>query len=115
MKYNKNRRIMLSLYLAASSATLLTGFTSLAAETDKSIFLPKTGHAMYAEWDFSDIPQEIHTEILRKQRMLPRRHRMHILKRRNRKEKRLRRQSVLRKSRLQEKQPHRQRRSCLHP
>ena len=66
MKYNKNRRIMLSLYLAASSATLLTGFTSLAAETDKSIFLPKTGHAMYAEWDFSDIPQEIHTEILEK-------------------------------------------------
>ena len=57
---------MLSLYLAASSATLLTGFTSLAAETDKSIFLPKTGHAMYAEWDFSDIPQEIHTEILEK-------------------------------------------------
>ena len=66
MKYNKNRRIMLSLYLASSSATLLTGFTSLAAETDKSIFLPKTGHAMYAEWDFSDIPQEIHTEILEK-------------------------------------------------
>ena len=66
MKYNKNRRIMLSLYLAASSATLLTGFTSLAAETDKSIFLPKTGNAMYAEWDFSDIPQEIHTEILEK-------------------------------------------------
>ena len=57
---------MLSLYLAASSATLLPGFTSLAAETDKSIFLPKTGHAMYAEWDFSDIPQEIHTEILEK-------------------------------------------------
>ena len=57
---------MLSLYLAASSATLLTGFTSLAVETDKSIFLPKTGHAMYAEWDFSDIPQEIHTEILEK-------------------------------------------------
>lgn len=57
---------MLSLYLAASSATLLTGFTSLAAETDKSIFLPKTGNAMYAEWDFSDIPQEIHTEILEK-------------------------------------------------
>ena len=66
MKYNKNRRIMLSLYLAASSATLLTGFTSLAAETDSSIFMPKAESAVYAEWDFSDIPQEIHTEILEK-------------------------------------------------
>ena len=52
MKYNKNRRIMLSLYLAASSATLLTGFTSLAAETDSSIFMPKAESAVYAEWDF---------------------------------------------------------------
>lgn len=66
MKYNKNRRIVLSLYLAASSATLLTGFTSLAAETDSSIFMPKAENAVYAEWDFSDIPQEIHTEILEK-------------------------------------------------
>ncbi len=57
---------MLSLYLAASSATLLTGFTSLAAETDSSIFMPKAESAVYAEWDFSDIPQEIHTEILEK-------------------------------------------------
>lgn len=66
MKYNKNRRIMLSLYLAASSATLLTGFTSLAAETDSSIFMPKAESAVYAEWVFSDISQEIHTEILEK-------------------------------------------------
>lgn len=66
MKYNKNRRIVLSLYLAASSATLLTGFTSLAAETDSSIFMPKAENVVYAEWDFSDIPQEIHTEILEK-------------------------------------------------
>lgn len=66
MKYNKNRRIILSLYLAVSSAALLTGFTSLAAETDSSIFRVSRGQNIYAEWEFSDIPQEIHTEILEK-------------------------------------------------
>ena len=30
MKYNKNRRFILTLYLAAASTALLTGFTSFA-------------------------------------------------------------------------------------
>lgn len=66
MKYNKNRRIILSLYLAASSAALLTGFTSLAADKDRAALLAKSEEAVYAEWEFGDIPQEIHTEILNK-------------------------------------------------
>lgn len=66
MKYNKNRRIILSLYLAASSAALLTGFTSLAADSDRTAFLAKSEEAVYAEWKFGEIPQEIHTEVLSK-------------------------------------------------
>lgn len=66
MKYNKNRRIILSLYLAASSAALLTGFTSLAADSDRTAFLAKSEEAVYAEWEFGEIPQEIHTEVLSK-------------------------------------------------
>lgn len=34
MKYNQNRRIFRAFYAVAASMTLLTGFTSLAAETD---------------------------------------------------------------------------------
>ena len=34
MKYNQNRRIFRAFYVVAASMTLLTGFTSLAAETD---------------------------------------------------------------------------------
>lgn len=34
MKYNQNRRIFRAFYAAVASMTLLTGFTSLAAETD---------------------------------------------------------------------------------
>ena len=36
MKHNHNRRVLLSLYAAAASAMLLTGFTSLAAENDRN-------------------------------------------------------------------------------
>ena len=66
MKYNKNRRIILALYLAVSSTALLTGFTSFAAENDQMPLLLQTGEPVYAEWDFGEIPQEIHTEILNK-------------------------------------------------
>ena len=34
MKYNQNRRIFRMFYAATASVTLLTGFTSLAAEKD---------------------------------------------------------------------------------
>ena len=64
MKYNKNRRFILTLYLAAASTALLTGFTSFAAENDQMPLLLQTGEPVYAEWDFGEIPQEIHTEIL---------------------------------------------------
>ena len=59
MKYNKNRRIILALYLAVSSTALLTGFTSFAAESDQMSLLMRTGEPIYAEWDFGEIPQEI--------------------------------------------------------
>lgn len=36
MNHNHNRRVLLSLYAAAASAMLLTGFTSLAAENDRN-------------------------------------------------------------------------------
>ena len=64
MKYNKNRRFILTLYLAAASTALLTGFTSFAAESDHISLLMRKGEPVYAEWDFGEIPQEIHTEIL---------------------------------------------------
>ena len=64
MKYNKNRRFILTLYLATASTALLTGFTSFAAESDHISLLMRKGEPVYAEWDFGEIPQEIHTEIL---------------------------------------------------
>lgn len=64
MKYNKNRRFILTLYLAAASTALLTGFTSFASESDHISLLMRKGEPVYAEWDFGEIPQEIHTEIL---------------------------------------------------
>ena len=64
MKYNKNRRFILTLYLAAASTALLIGFTSFAAESDHISLLMRKGEPVYAEWDFGEIPQEIHTEIL---------------------------------------------------
>ena len=60
MKYNKNRRFILTLYLAAASTALLTGFTSFAAESDHISLLMRKGEPVYAEWDFGEIPQEIH-------------------------------------------------------
>lgn len=62
MKYNKNRRRFLSLYLAVSSAALLTGFSSLAEAKDLSAFIPTP--AAHAEWDFSQIVEEIPTETV---------------------------------------------------
>lgn len=62
MKYNKNRRRFLSLYLAVSSAALLTGFSNLAEAKDLSAFIPTP--AAHAEWDFSQIAEEIPTETV---------------------------------------------------
>ena len=57
MKYNQNRRIFRMFYAATASVTLLTGFTSLAAEKDA--FTADTGLVQEeaeeeASWDFAD-------------------------------------------------------------
>lgn len=66
MKNNKNRRIILSLYLALSSAALLTGFTGFAAEKESPVFSVSEDDEMHPEWNFADIPQEIHAETAEK-------------------------------------------------
>lgn len=64
MNYYRNRRILMSLYAAATSITVLTGFTSLAAERDTVSVRPTVSKEETAEWGFSDIAGEMHEEIL---------------------------------------------------
>ena len=64
MKHYRNRRILMSLYAAATSITVLTGFTSLAAERDTVSVRPTVSKEETAEWGFSDIAGEMHEEIL---------------------------------------------------
>ena len=54
----------MSLYAAATSITILTGFTSLAAERDTVSVRPTVSKEETAEWGFSDIAGEMHEEIL---------------------------------------------------
>ena len=54
----------MSLYAAATSITVLTGFTSLAAERDTVSVRPTVSKEETAEWGFSDIAGEMHEEIL---------------------------------------------------
>lgn len=51
MKYNYNRRVLLSLYAAAASALLLTGFTSLAAESDRNAEQSTYIQDEFFQWD----------------------------------------------------------------
>lgn len=53
MKHNHNRRVLLSLYAAAASAMLLTGFTSLAAENDRSADQSTYIQDEIFQWDFA--------------------------------------------------------------
>ena len=55
MKQYKNRRIIISLYAAAASMVILTGFTSLAAEKDTKAGLPDIAKEESAEWNVSGI------------------------------------------------------------
>lgn len=55
MKQHKNRRIVMSMYAAAVSMVILTGFTSLAAEADTKVRRPESVKEESAEWNFSDI------------------------------------------------------------
>ncbi len=55
MKQYKNRRIVISLYAAAASMVILTGFTSLAAEKDTKAGQPDVVKEESAEWNVSEI------------------------------------------------------------
>lgn len=67
MKYNQNRRIFRMFYAATASVTLLTGFTSLAAEKDA--FTADTGFVQEeaeegASWDFADTVTDIQEDAV---------------------------------------------------
>lgn len=67
MKYNQNRRIFRMFYAATVSVTLLTGFTSLAAEKDA--FTADTGLVQEeaeegASWDFADTVTDIQEDAV---------------------------------------------------
>ena len=64
MKQHKNRRILIAVYAAATSMTILTGFTSLAAEAEPISIQPSVSREETAEWGFSDIAGEMHEEVL---------------------------------------------------
>lgn len=64
MKQHKNRRIVMSMYAAAVSMVILTGFTSLAAEADTKVRRPESVKEKSAEWNFSDIAGGIQQDIL---------------------------------------------------
>lgn len=64
MKQYKNRRIVISLYAAAASMVILTGFTSLAAEKDTKAGQLDVVKEESAEWNVSDIAGEIHQGVL---------------------------------------------------
>ena len=67
MKYNQNRRIFRMFYAATASVTLLTGFTSLAAEKDA--FTADTGLVQEeaeeeTSWDFADTVTDIQEDAV---------------------------------------------------
>lgn len=64
MKQYKNRRIVISLYAAAASMVILTGFTSFAAEKDTKAGQPDVVKEESVEWNVSDIAGEIHQGVL---------------------------------------------------
>ena len=64
MKQHKNRRIVMSMYAAAVSMVILTGFTSLAAEADTKVRRPESVKEESAEWNFSEIAGGIQQDIL---------------------------------------------------
>ena len=54
MKHNQNRRVLLSLYAAVTSALLLTGFTSAAAETGRNAEQKSYIREELFQWDFAE-------------------------------------------------------------
>ena len=67
MKYNQNRRLFRMLYAAAASVTLLTGFTSLAAEKDtfsaESVLVEEKAKGE-TSWDFADAVTDIQEDAV---------------------------------------------------
>lgn len=64
MKHNHNRRVLLSLYAAAASAMLLTGFTSLAAENDRNAESNAYIQEELFQWDFAETAGGIRGEAV---------------------------------------------------
>ncbi len=64
MKHNHNRRVLLSLYAAAASAMLLTGFTSLAAENDRNAENNTYIQEELFQWDFAETAGGIRGEAV---------------------------------------------------
>lgn len=64
MKYNHNRRVLPSLYAAAASALLLTGFTSMAAENDRHAEERIYVREALFRWDFAGTAGEISGETV---------------------------------------------------
>ena len=54
----------MSMYAAAVSMVILTGFTSIAAEADTKVRRPESVKEESAEWNFSDIAGGIQQDIL---------------------------------------------------
>ena len=67
MKYNQNRRIFRMFYAATASVTLLTGFTSLAAEKDtfsaESVLVEEKAKGE-TSWDFADTVTDIQEDAV---------------------------------------------------
>ena len=64
MKHNHNRRVLLSMYAAAASAMLLTGFTSLAAENDRNAESNTYIQEELFQWDFAETAGGIRGEAV---------------------------------------------------
>ena len=113
MKQHKNRRIVMSMYAAAVSMVILTGFTSLAAEADTKVRRPESVKEESAEWNFSDIAGGIQQDILEETKALRKRSRlMKRSWRKSGKPQRKRRGSRLRRRLL--RRPHRPTGNFLH-
>ena len=64
MNYKQNKRVRRSLYAAAASMVLLTGFTSMAAETEKKTEQKEYVRTEIFEWDFAGTAGAVQGEAL---------------------------------------------------
>ena len=64
MKQHKIRRIILSMYAVTFSVTMLTGFTSYAAENNISDIIPAVSLAEDEQWEMSDTAGQMCEEMV---------------------------------------------------